>query len=96
MRRVSWGACTEAHSVTDGWPAAAPAMARAPLGSIGTGATRWLTNRARTVISAPSSAPRVGGHIVDADRQVGAVGRNRTGASGSSAASGSTTGASGS
>jgi hypothetical protein len=60
-------------------------MARAPLVSIGTGATRWLTNLARTTISAPSSAPASWATSSTRIARLEPWAWNRTGAAGSSA-----------
>ena len=56
--RTPCGPCDDTQ--IDRPPAGSPGTATIPPGSIGTGATRWLTMRSRTTTSASSSTPSTG------------------------------------
>ncbi len=90
--RTSNGTCVETHRVS---PPSSVGSATAAFVSIGTGASRWCTTRARTITSAPSSTSSSHASSNVWARLVPASG-NSIGAPGARAASGPTTGSSGS
>ena len=91
--REAKGACTGSHTVSP--PVSGSGIASAPFVSMGVGANRWLTNRARITTSASSSAPGSVATVYSMAALLPCSG-NSTGASGSRARTGSITVGSGS
>ncbi len=86
----AWGICVPTKIVSSCPSPSSPGITAMALPSMGTTATRWFSNRARTTTSAPSSGSALFPPTAEVTRFVPMPSKS-SGAAGSSAASGSTT-----